>query len=271
VILTAHHDTGRTGLLYAFTKLGLRRGRRRRATLTSPLHFLFWSTMVALVAAIVRLAVDDSGVLTGLQFALAVIFLTYVVLLLDVAAAAPSPGANDNASGVAATLEVARRLAADEPALVETWVVFTGAGDAGALGMRQWLEAHGGSMRGVPTYFVNVKGTGSGRVCHVVGEGYATLVRNDERLARLCEQAGSERHVWRIGTDASAAAAHGHPAITIACLDDRGRISHSHRPADTPENVDPAAAERATDTVERLVRLIDEAVAAERRPRATAS
>ena len=126
-------------------------------------------------------------------------------------------------------------------------------------------------MRGVPTYFVNVKGTGNGRVCHVAGEGYATLVRSDERLARLCERAGSERHVWRIGTDASAAASQGIPPITIACLDDRGRIAHSHRPSDTPENIDPAAVERATDTVERLVRLIDEGVAAERRPRATAS
>ena len=165
--------------------------------------------MVALVAAIVRLAVDDSGALTALQFALAVIFLTYVVLLLDVAAAAPSPGAVDNASGVAAMLEAARRLAADAP----------GAGrDVGRVhrgGRRRitrharWLEAHGGSLRGVPTYFVNVKGAGNGRVCHVVGEGYATLVRNDERLARLAERAGSERHVWRIGTDASAAAVPG--------------------------------------------------------------
>ena len=136
--------------------------------------------------------------------------------------------------------------------------------------MRAWLDEHGGALRGAPTYFVNVKGVGNGRVCHVVGEGYATLVRNDERLARLCERAGSERHVWRIGTDASVAASRGHAAITLTCLNDRGRIEHSHRPSDTPENVDPGAVERATDTVERLVRLIDEAVAAERRPRAAA-
>jgi Iap family predicted aminopeptidase len=226
--------------------------------------------MVALVAAVARLAAEELGPLTALQFALAVVFLTYIVLLLDVAAAAPSPGASDNASGVAAVLEVGRRLTAEPPQLVETWVVSTGAGDGSTLGMRAWLAEHGGSLRGVPTYFVNVKGVGSGRVCHVVGEGYATLVRNDERLARLCERAGSERHVWRLGTDATVAASHGYAAITLTCLDDRGRIPHSHRPTDTPENVDPAAVEAATDTVERLVRLIDEAVAAERRPRAAA-
>ena len=39
--------------------------------------------MVALVAAIVRLAMDESGALDALQFVLAAIFLTYVVLLLD--------------------------------------------------------------------------------------------------------------------------------------------------------------------------------------------
>ena len=119
VILTAHHDTGRTGLLYAIPWPRLGR-RRRRATLTSPLHFLFWTVMVALVAAIAALAVEDSGPLTGLQFALTAIFLTYVMLLLDAAAAAPSPGAGDNASGVAAVLEVSRRLAADPLQLVET-------------------------------------------------------------------------------------------------------------------------------------------------------
>jgi hypothetical protein len=268
VILTAHHDSGRTGLLYALRVPSL---RRRRATLTSPLHFLFWTVMVALVGAIVRLAMDESGALDVVQFVLAAIFLTYVVLLLDSAAAAPSPGASDNASGVAALLEAARRLTAEPPELIETWVFLTGAGDAGALGMRAWLEEHGGSLRGVPTYFVNLKGAGNGQVCHVVGEGYATLVRNDERLARLAERAGSERHVWRIGTDASAAAARGHAAITLTCLDDRGRIEHSHRPSDTAENVDPDAVERATDTVERLVRLIDEGVAVERRPRTAAS
>ena len=268
VILTAHHDAGRTGMLYALPRPRL---WRRRATLTSPLHFLFWSVMVALVIAIVRLTVDESGALAALQFALAATFLTYVVLLLDVAAAAPSPGAADNAAGVAAVLEAGRRLEAAPLDLVETWVVLPGAGDAGALGMRAWLQAHGGSLRGVPTYFVNVKGASSGRVCHVVGEGYATLIRNDERLARLAERAGSERHVWRIGTDASIASSLGNPAITIACLDERGRIQHSHRPSDTPENIDAGATERATDTLERLVRLIDEGVAAERRPRAAAS
>ena len=270
VILTSHHDAGRTGLLYALPRLGPRRGRHRRATLTSPLHFLFWSTMVALVAAIARLAVD-TGALTALQFVLVVIFLTYIVLLLDTAAAAPSPGANDNAAGVATTLEVGpppggRRARAGR-ALVR---VHRRGRRRSARHARSGSRRTADRMRGVPTYFVNVKGTGNGRVCHVVGEGYATLVRNDERLARLSERAGSERHVWRIGTDASAAAAQGHPAITIACLDAGGRIAHSHRPADTPENVDPAALERATDTIERLVRLIDEAVAAERRPRAAA-
>jgi len=267
VILTAHHDAGRTGLLYARPRRKRPARRRRRATLTSPLHFLFWTTMVALVAAIARLAVDESA-LTVLQFALTVILLTYVVLLLDTAAAGPSPGAADNASGVAVVLEAARRLAAERPALLETWVVLTAAGDSGGLGMRAWLQEHGGALRGVPTYFVNVKGAARGRLCHVVGEGYATLVRNDERLARLAERAGSERHVWRIGTDASAAASHGFPSITLTALDDRGRIEHSHRASDTPENADPGVLGTATDTLERLVRLIDEAVATERRPRA---
>ena len=264
VILTAHHDSGRTGLLYSLP------WPRLRGRLTSALHLLFWAMMLALVAAIARLALGDSGALTAVQFALAVVFLTYVVLFVDAAIAAASPGASDNAAGVAAALEATRALAADPPELVETWVVLTAAGDMGALGMRAWLAEHGGSLRGVPTYFVNVKGAGSGRVSHITGEGYAVLVRADARLARLAERAGSAPHGWRVGTDASAAAAQGHPAITITCLDRRGRIAYTHRSSDTPENVDPQAVEAATDVVERIVRLVDESVAAERQSRAAA-
>jgi hypothetical protein len=264
VVLTAHHDSGRTGLLYSLP------WPRRRGRLTSALHLLFWAMMVALVAAIARLALGDSGALTAVQFALAVVFLTYVVLFVDAALAAPAPGASDNAAGVAAALEATRALAAEPPELVETWVVLTAAGDMGALGMRAWLEEHGGSLRGVPTYFVNVKGTGNGRVSHLTGEGYAVQVRADARLGRLAERAGSAPHTWRVGTDASAAAAQGHPAITVTCLDRRGRIAHSHRSSDTPEHVDPEAVDAATNVVERIVRLVDEAVAAERQPRAAA-
>ena len=92
VILTAHHDAGRTGLLYARPRRKRPARRRRRATLTSPLHFLFWSTMVALVAAIARLAVENEA-LTAVQFVLA--DLRGLALGLKALAAHPAVPARD--------------------------------------------------------------------------------------------------------------------------------------------------------------------------------
>ena len=190
VILTAHHDTGRTGLLYAIPWPRLGR-RRRRATLTSPLHFLFWTVMVALVAAIARAgggglgsARRDSSSRSRRSSSPTSCCCSTRPRPLPLRAPATTPRASRPCS---------RSAAAWRPTLCSWWrrrSSSAGAGDVGGLGMRAWLEEHGGSLRGVPTYFVNVKGVGNGRVCHVVGEGYATLVRNDERLARLCRARG---------------------------------------------------------------------------------
>jgi hypothetical protein len=54
----------------------------------------------------------------------------------------------------------------------------------------------------------------------------------------------------------------GYPSVTLCALEN-GRIPNFHRPADTPENVDPGAVEAAADFAERLVRRIDGAFAQE--------
>lgn len=46
-----------------------------------------------------------------------------------------SPGANDNASGVAVVLELARRLARDRLRQTEVWLAFT---DGEEVGAQEW-------------------------------------------------------------------------------------------------------------------------------------
>ena len=51
------------------------------------------------------------------------------------------PGANDNASGVAAVLELVGRLAAERPDGVELIALFPGCEESGMGGMAAWLES----------------------------------------------------------------------------------------------------------------------------------
>jgi hypothetical protein len=262
VVLTAHHDAPFGGLLYARPK------RRRRPSplsrLAGPLDVLFWTTIAALVTAVVRLVTGtDASAMTVVQFALIVVLAAFVALLLDSALAGVTPGASSNASGVAAVLEVARRLERRPPEHIDVWAVFPGAKEGFMLGLREWFKEHAEDIDPRYTYFVNVDTVGNGEVHHVTGEGFALIFRHDGRLVRLCESMGSKPYLWRLGTDGVIPAMRGYPSITLCSLDPRGRIPNFHKKSDTPTNVDPEAVERAIDFVEEVVRRIDRAMAPE--------
>jgi hypothetical protein len=261
VVLTAHHDAAHGGLLFA------RRRRRRRPSplsrLAGRIDLVFWATLAALAASVVRLVSGwDTNTMSAIQFVPTVALVLLAALLVDAALARVVPGASDNASGVAAVLEVAERLERRPTENVDVWVVFTGAKEGFMLGMRAWLDEYGRDLHKDRTWFVNVDTVGNGEPRHVTAEGFALLFRHDRRLIAACERLGTRPHVWRLGTDGVVPLMRGYPSITLCALEN-GRIPNFHRPTDTVENIDPAAVEGAADTVERLVRQIDGAFAQE--------
>ncbi len=262
VVLTAHHDAAHGGLLFA-----RRTGRRRRPSplsrLAGRVDLVFWATVAALVAGVVRLVTgSDTNTMSAIQFVPTVALIFLAALFLDAALARIVPGASDNASGVAAVLEVAARLERRPPENVDVWVVFTGAKEGFMLGMRAWMKEYEEDLHKDRTWFVNVDTVGNGEMHHVTAEGFALLLRHDRRLIGACERLGFPPYVWRLGTDGVIPLMRGYPSITLCALEN-GRIPNFHRPSDTVENVDPAAIEAAADSVERLVRQIDGAFAQE--------
>jgi hypothetical protein len=264
IVLTAHHDASHGGLLFARPRLLSSRRASLLSRLAGPLDLLFWTTIAALVAAVVRLATDTgANALTIVQFGLTVVLLLFVALLLDSALSEIVPGASSNASGVATLLEVGRRLERRPLENVDLWIVFTGAKEGSMLGMRAWMKEHDEDIRRDHTYFLNVDTVGNGTIHHVTGEGSPLLYRHDLRLARLCESIGSKPHVWRLGTDGVIPLMQGHLSITLCSLDRRDRVPNFRMKSDTPERIEPEAVARAIDFVEDLARRIDGAMAPE--------
>jgi Peptidase family M28 len=262
VVLTAHHDAAHGGLLFA-----RRGGRRRRPSplsrLAGRIDLVFWATIAALAAAVVRLVSGwDTNTMSAIQFVPTVALIVLAALFLDAALARVVPGASDNASGVAAVLEVVERLERRRTENVDVWVVFTGAKEGFMLGMRAWMNEYEGDLHKDRTWFVNVDTVGNGDLHHVTAEGFALLFRHDRRLIAACERLGSRPYVWRLGTDGVVPLMRGYPSITLCTLEN-GRIPNFHRPADTVENIDPGAVEAAAESVEQLVRQIDGAFAQE--------
>jgi hypothetical protein len=262
LVLTAHYDAARSGVIFAHTRRAAPRPMRALSRLGSRIDLFFWAIVAVLVIALVRLAAgitsDESTPLTVVQFVPTVLLIVGVILFIDVALSEPVPGANDNASGVAAVHELARRLTTEPPRHLDVWVVFTGANEGLMLGMREWMRDHREDIDPRRTFFVNFESVGRGGVRYVKGEGFVVIEQHDARLVRLCESIGiGEPHVLRFGTDGVVPTMRGFSSITICCADPYGRIPDQHRQADSADKIDPAAVQSAVDFGHKLVHRVD--------------
>jgi hypothetical protein len=94
-----------------------------------------------------------------------------------------SPGANNNASGLATLLALAERLKEKPLAHTEVWLLATGCRETGCDGLRAFCSTHSAALVG--STFIALEGVGRGeRVVYLTGEGAVrTTAYNDETLA----------------------------------------------------------------------------------------
>jgi Peptidase family M28 len=235
VVLVAHHDAARTGLMWdpRFTRLGdqaaAKSGRRASLALLPEAAF---------AAAALGLRKLPAAVL-GLALALS----------LDQARSPVVPGANDNASGVAGVLELVSRLAVRRPGGLEVIALFPGCEESGMGGMGAWMESE--TLDPERTLVLGLDTIGSGEPVVLEAEGGLWPVRyRDEDVARA-ERAGLRR--WRLGawTDPVLAALRGLPALSILSVRDGG-FPNYHLPSDTPANVDVGCVEACVNAAEAI-------------------
>ncbi|HKA13724.1 MAG TPA: M28 family peptidase [Myxococcota bacterium] len=128
----------------------------------------------------------DGAVALGARGVAGVVLAIGAMAAVRWATASGSAGAND-ASGVAAMLSAAEQLAAQLPPDVELWCAATGAGHAGARGMRALLEAHP-EWRADNTAFVNFAWVGGGALHYAVSEGELARTHYDTSLLELARR-----------------------------------------------------------------------------------
>jgi hypothetical protein len=255
LILTAHYDTGRGGAV--FKRLANRR--------LSPAQPFLGAIVLILITVAARLAGLDNTVLQVVQFVPTALLIVSVPYLADIALSGASPGANDNASGVATVLRLAERYQGGLDNL-DVWVLLPGAQEAGALGTRAWLKQHRRTLNSRATIVLNVDEVGAGTVRYAAREGPLIPLRPHKQLLELCRQLEREDEEDRrygvvaapVGrpTDAHAARARRLPAVTISCAP----APHHHQPTDTPGNIEQGALERAFGFCSELIELIDEEI-----------
>jgi hypothetical protein len=166
------------------------------------------------------------------------------------AAATDAPGADDNASGVAAVLEAARLLSA-QPLRYSAWFVLTAAEEQGSLGsahLTEWMVEQGVDVRGViAPDMIGYWPLGDSDAMDILGdEASALLVADMEQVADRLGVASKAwiEHDYCYGDDHTNYQDAGFPALTpMDCVE-----AHNVRGSgeETPHY------HRATDTVDTL-------------------
>ena len=242
LVLVAHHDAANTGLIWhprVVAAGGARRLRRQRVDpFMAPLE-------LALCLAAAGGALPRAARAGRAARAIAAAILGLGVLAdVDVAHGPTVPGASDNASGVAACLDLARALGAEPLEETDVLVALVGSEEAGMGGMAAFLDRHAASLQARTTFVLGLDTLGAGTPIVCVGEGAMREQRYAERDVALVEEGAASAGLpapqrWRIGgwTDPILAVHRGLPAVSVLSMGP-GHFPHYHHPSDTPQHVD---------------------------------
>jgi hypothetical protein len=230
LVLVAHHDAARTGAMWdpRMSRLG-----DRAAARTGKRASLALLPEAALMAAALGLRRLPAAVL-GLALA----------LLVDQARSPVVPGANDNASGVAALLGIARDLSGSRPASVRVVLLSAGSEETMLEGMGAFLGRHRDELDPARTLVVCLDQLGWDRLLLRDSEGvlrrYRSRPEDVDLLVDAADVASVRVEVARSfvsPSDGLAARWAGFPTLFLSSAAANGGYPHYHRPSDVPANV----------------------------------
>jgi hypothetical protein len=267
VIISARYDTGPTGAAYNPGTVGaFERLRRILPVRTAPMAIVFWSIALLLPPLGLRLAGIEDGWVAFLQLPQTLTLIVAAFMLGEIALSPPSPGANANASGVAAALLAARRLEREPPEQLQVHILLNGAGEPGGEGLRWFMRHAGDRLPRDRTWLIALEEAGRGTPRYVAHEVPALTQLADPTLLGLCEalaEGDPDRARLDLGPagGASLAAGQGYAAIAITAREGDETVPRDrYTPKDTPDGMDPAGVEGVAGFATDLVALLDREV-----------
>jgi hypothetical protein len=269
LLITAHVDAARTGAAYGPGRMRLL-GRIANAVpfAFSPARVLFWSLAILVPIVGLRMAGIDSNAVAIPQLLPTLVLLIGMFVFVDIELSDVVPGANDNASGVAAAVSLAEELSGDAPQNLDVWVVLSGGEECLMQGMRSFVRSHRKQLADRPAYFLNLDSLGGGRVRYTASEGLAVSFQMGRRMNQLCEAiatAGQSDNgarpaplKWGFASDAVPIRLARFEATTITTLPEGAIVSANyHTAADEPGAVEAGAVDRAHEFALELIRQLD--------------
>src|SRR5215207_540086 len=261
VVLVAHHDAAHAGLVYHPAIPDLVFGR-------APWLIERVDTSPALFAPVVATpALIAGGAATGkrgLVKAGTALSTASAAALADIGSRETVPGANDNATGVAVLVAIARALAERPTESVRVMLVSTSE-EALCEGMHAFARRHFAELPAESTFFLSIDTVGSPHLLVLRGEGMIRMREYPARSLAVLDELASDLGIrlfpnlrLRNATDGIYPLAAGYECASLCSCTDLKQPANYHWPTDTPENVDYGTVAEAVRLAEALVRRLDQ-------------
>jgi hypothetical protein len=245
LLVVAHHDAAHTGWMWQRSAVAASQWLSRHTGRAVPSHA---PTIAALAATALPARASRIAGAAGLAASAA--------LMVQSMRSRTTPGANDNATGVAVGLELARRLTTNPLPNTTVLLVFPGGEEVGNTGIRQWLRENRRQLDPEATLVINLDAVGSRGPLAIAHRESLTnpLSKTAVQRAQQCAaELGIELRIRAI-PNATDAVRLTHAGLTTISLlsDEHGWISHLHRISDTIDQVDWHTVSQATALTEQL-------------------
>lgn len=260
VVVMAHHDAPHTGLFFSLSDrfqhwLAARRPDLIESTESAvPVYWVIASgpLLAALGAAAGRRGMAVTGALLSAVGAAA---------FAQIGSSPVSPAANDDASGVAGLVAVARALDERPVSGVRVLLLSAGAEESFQEGIRGFARRHFPNLPTASTWVVNLETIGSPHLTLLEGEGPVVMRDYEptfkERVSAVASREGIELGRGlraRTTTDSIVTGKAGYPTATLVSLDGAKALAHYHQLTDTPERLDYDTVLDAARLTEAVIR-----------------
>jgi hypothetical protein len=179
----------------------------------------------------------------------------YAAAMADIGLRRVVDGANDNLSGVAASMSLAAALAADPPRNTRVILLFPGSEESFQEGMRAWFLRHRNELPPRSTIFVNHETVGSPHLALLEGEGMLGITDYPDDLKNFIQETADDLGIFlwrelrtRNASDSLIPLRAGYKCALFVSCDELKAPTHYHWYTDTPDNV-------RYDTVADMARL----------------
>lgn len=262
IVFVAHHDAPHAGIVFhpELPRAVARRFPKQHAkTNTAP------PTMWGSVAGPALVALGSALRSRALRLAGGVLSAGYAAAMADICIESVTQGANDNASGVAALLSLARRLGADSPENLRVILLSNGAEEPILEGMDAWWRRHRHELPRERTRVIGVDAVGSPHLLLLEGEGMLGIHEYPKPFLDFVRSCAHDVDAFlypnlrlQNATDALLPLKEGYDCALIGSCDDYKFPTNYHWHTDTPDRIDYGTVAEGARLFARMVERLDQ-------------